>query len=107
MRTKLILAAALMCGGMLAANAQSSVPSGPANSQTQGTTQEKTGGAEPAMKGAAGRTDCTDKTAAQSGGTGSPVAAGSTSGSSDRANPASGGTSGPAGAGTTASGRPC
>jgi hypothetical protein len=117
MKRKIMLAAVLMCGGILTANAQSQRnpttgdPSGPA------TQQQQQRGTQPSSSAAgsgsvSAQTHCWDrttnqarlKTAGASGGTGSPVAAGSARGSTDRSNPSSPGASGPAGQGTTGSG---
>jgi hypothetical protein len=116
MKRKIMLAAVLMCGGILAANAQSQRnptagdPGGPATQQQQRGTQPS--GSAAGSGSVSAQTHCWDrttnqarlKTAGASGGTGSPVAAGSARGSTDRSNPSSPGASGPAGQGTTGSG---
>jgi hypothetical protein len=117
MKRKLMLAAALICGGILSANAQTTRnPTGPStgapvpqsNMQQQSGSQTGAGGAG----SVSAQTHCWDrttnqarlKTAGASGGTGSPVAAGSPRGSTDRADPSTPSASGPAGQGTTGSG---
>jgi hypothetical protein len=118
MKSKLTLAAALMCGGILAADAQttrnptgeSTGPTIPrSNVQPQSPNQAGTPGAGAAPGAISAQTHCWDrtsnqarlKTASPSGGTGSPAAAGSARGSTDRANPSSPTASGPAGGQTT------
>lgn len=97
MKTKLILAAALLCGGIIAAGA----PSGAGAAETKSQTSSQKSG----NKASSG---CPDRAVqAQAGGTGSPVAAGSMVGSTDRTPPNARGASGTSGQGTTASGRPC
>jgi hypothetical protein len=118
MKRKIMLAAFLMCGGILAADAQSTRnptgdstgPSIPrSNVQPQ---SPNPAGTAPGAGRVTAQTHCWDrttnqarlKTAGASGGTGSPVAAGSARGSTDRANPSTPSASGPAGQGTTGSG---
>jgi hypothetical protein len=118
MKTKLAIAAVLMCGGILAADAQSArnptgestgAPFPRSNLQPQSPNQAGTPGAGSITA----QTHCWDVTGNQarmrtaagpSGGTGSPVAAGSARGSTDRADPSTPTASGPAGQGTTGSG---
>ena len=87
MKTRSLLTTAVLCIGMLAAGSQASIAA-------KHKAKAKAGCPSPAVQ-------------AQSGGTGSPVAAGSERGSTDRAPAGGPGASGPAGKGTTASGRPC
>jgi hypothetical protein len=118
MKSKLMLAAVLMCGGILSADAQSGrnptgESTGPtiprSNVQPQSPNQA---GAPAGATSITAQTHCWDrtgnqarlKTAGTSGGTGSPVAAGSARGSTDRADPSTPTASGPAGQGTTGSG---
>ncbi len=118
MKRTLMLATALVCGGILAANAQST--RNPPGGETGPAMQQSSPGAGGAQQRQSGspqgnvtaQTHCWDratnqarmKTAGASGGTGSPAAAGSAQGSTDRANPSSPSASGPSGAGTTGSG---
>jgi hypothetical protein len=114
MKSKMMLVAVLMCGGILAADAQSQRNPGTGDPGGNARQQQGAPSAGQAGTGAVtAQTHCWDRTSNQarmktaagpSGGTGSPVAAGSARGSTDRADPSTPSASGPAGQGTTGSG---
>jgi hypothetical protein len=118
MKSKLTLAAAMLCGGILAADAQTTrnptgESTGPTIPRSNVQPQSPNQAGTPGAGSVSAQTHCWDRTsnqarmktaAGQSGGTGSPVAGGSQRGSTDRANPSTPSASGPAGQGTTGSG---